>query len=186
MNLVQPIRSRMQVEEIGNVLLEHNEKYFVMWRVGVTTGLRISDILNLQVKDVKNRDRVVITEKKTDKAKVFALNNKTRKLCEEFIEKNNLKDDDYLIYSNKKRNGVSKGISRQQAYDVLKAAGDKLGIENFGTHSIRKTFGYFHYKQFNDLALLQDIFNHSSPTITLRYIGIAQDYIDKTMQELDI
>lgn len=186
MKLVQPIRSREQINEIGELLLEHNEKYFVMWRVGVTTGLRISDILKLQVKDIRGKDRISLVEKKTGKSKNFILNYKTKMLCEDFIERNKLEDEDYLIYSNKKNNGKSKGISRQQAYEVLRIAGDKLGIENFGTHSIRKTFGYFHYKQFNDVALLQNIFNHSAPSVTLRYIGIAQDHIDKTIQELDI
>ena len=49
---------------------------------------------------------------------------------------------------------------------------------NVGTHTMRKTFGYHHYKQFNDVALLQKIFNHSSPSITMRYVGIAQEELD--------
>ncbi len=43
---------------------------------------------------------------------------------------------------------------------------------------MRKTFGYHHYKKFRDLALLQKIFNHSNPQVTLRYIGIEQDQIE--------
>lgn len=186
MKLVQPIRSRVMVEEMGKALLEHNEKYYVMWRVGVTSGLRVSDILNLKVKDIKGRSRVELVEKKTGKRKIFAIKQSTRTLCEDFIEKNNLKEEDYLIFSNKKNEGESKAISRQHAHYILKTAGDKLGIDNFGTHSMRKTFGYFHYKQFKDLALLQNIFNHSSPSVTLRYIGILQDYVDESIDELDI
>ena len=44
---------------------------------------------------------------------------------------------------------------------------------------MRKTFGYHYYKQTKDIATLQKIYNHSSPSITLRYIGIVQDEIDK-------
>ena len=62
MKLVQPIRSREQINEIGELLLEHNEKYFVMWRVGVTTGLRISDILKLQVKDIRGKVKILPRE----------------------------------------------------------------------------------------------------------------------------
>ena len=47
---------------------------------------------------------------------------------------------------------------------------------------MRKTFGYFHYKQYKDIALLQQIFNHSSPSISLRYIGIDQEEIDKSYE----
>lgn len=187
MKLVQPIRSRVKLEEVGQLLFDHHEKYYVMLRIGVTTGLRISDIINLQVKDIKGRNYISLVEKKTKKSKTFMLNSKTRQLCESFIDKFNLKEDDYIIFSNKKnKDGSSKGISRQQAYEVLSIAGAKAGLQNFGTHSLRKTFGYFHYQQFKDIAMLQEIFNHSSPTITLRYIGLMQEHIDKTMQELDI
>lgn len=49
-----------------------------------------------------------------------------------------------------------------------------------GTHTMRKTFGYHHYKQNKDVAMLQMIFNHSNPRTTLRYIGIAQDEIEES------
>ena len=57
---------------------------------------------------------------------------------------------------------------------------------NIGTHSMRKTFGFFFYKQFNDIALLQKILNHSSPAITLRYIGIAQEEIDTSYKQFEL
>ena len=49
-----------------------------------------------------------------------------------------------------------------------------------GTHTLRKTFGYHYYKKFKDIAMLQKIFNHSNPAITLNYIGIEQDKIDES------
>ena len=101
MKLVQPIRSKDLINEFGNVLKEMNDKYFVMFRIGVTSGLRISDILNIKVSDVK-RNYIQITEKKTDKNRIFKLNSKTKSLCMDFIEANNLNDDDFLIFSNKK------------------------------------------------------------------------------------
>ncbi len=62
---------------------------------------------------------------------------------------------------------------------MLKDACKRAGLEEkIGTHSMRKTFGYHHYKKFKDVVLLQKIFNHSSPQITLRYIGIGQNQID--------
>ena len=186
MKLVQPIRNKDLVNKLGEVLKEMNEKYFVMYRVGITSGLRISDILNIKVKDVKS-NYIQVVEQKTQKNRIFKLNSKTKKLCMDFIEANNLKDDDYIIYSNKKGSkGNIKPISRQQAHHVLKLASNKLGLEDVGTHTLRKTFGYWHYKQYGDVAILQEIFNHSAPSITLRYIGITQDMKDKTIEELDI
>lgn len=48
---------------------------------------------------------------------------------------------------------------------------------------MRKSFGYHHYKKFKDVAMLQKIFNHSSPQITLRYIGIEKDEIDESYSQ---
>ncbi|MBP5615545.1 MAG: tyrosine-type recombinase/integrase, partial [Alphaproteobacteria bacterium] len=54
---------------------------------------------------------------------------------------------------------------------------------NFGTHTLRKTFGYHFYRQFNDIVMLQKILNHSHPAITLRYIGIEQDEINNSYHQ---
>ena len=51
---------------------------------------------------------------------------------------------------------------------------------------MRKAFGYWHYQQFHDVALLQTIFNHSSPSITLRYIGINQEKIDDSYRNFSL
>ena len=186
MKLVQPIRNKDLITQFGEELKEMNDKYYVMFRIGVTSGLRISDILNIKVADVKS-NYINIVENKTKKSKVFKLNSKTKQLCMDFIEANNLQDNDYLIYSNKRdSNGNIKPISRQQAHHVLNMVAEKLGVEDVGTHTLRKTFGYWHYKQYGDIAILQDIFNHSAPSITMRYIGITQDMKDKTIEELDI
>ncbi|MDE1433721.1 tyrosine-type recombinase/integrase, partial [Bacillus licheniformis] len=70
---------------------------------------------------------------------------------------------------------------RKTTYKMLKEAAEYVGLDGIGTHTMRKTFGYWHYKKFKDVALLQEIFNHSSPDVTLRYIGITQDTMDQTM-----
>lgn len=61
---------------------------------------------------------------------------------------------------------------------MLNKAAERLGI-----HTLRKTFGYWHYRQNKDVALLQVLFNHSAPSVTLKYIGINQDMMDKTIQD---
>lgn len=72
-------------------------------------------------------------------------------------------------------------LDRNQAYRILNKAAKALNLQDkIGTHSLRKTFGYHHYKQFDNIELLQKIFNHSYSAITLRYIGIEQDIIDES------
>ncbi|QSX06445.1 tyrosine-type recombinase/integrase [Sedimentibacter sp. zth1] len=74
-------------------------------------------------------------------------------------------------------------LSRQRVYDILNKVADTLNISKIGTHTLRKTFGYHFYQQTKDVAILQEIFNHSSPNITRRYIGIDQDVMDKAIGE---
>jgi len=90
-----------------------------------------------------------------------------------------MSDEEYLF---KSRKGENKPISRVQAYRILNSAAEHVGLQEVGTRTLRKTFGYWHYKQNKDVALLQQIFNHSSPSVTLRYIGINEDIKDRSIE----
>ncbi|WP_312859663.1 tyrosine-type recombinase/integrase [Peribacillus huizhouensis] len=65
-------------------------------------------------------------------------------------------------------------------------AGDVLGRDDISTHTMRKTFGYAYYRRTKDLAFLQNIFNHSAPSITKRYIGITQEKIDESLKDFSL
>ena len=88
-----------------------------------------------------------------------------------------MKPNEYLF---KSQGRINRPITTTQAYRIIKKCANNVAISEVGTHTMRKTFGYFHYKQFHDVAMLQKIFNHSSPSITLKYIGIEQDEIDQS------
>lgn len=178
MNVVQPIRDKNIIENFKNELLKNGTRDYMMFCMGVNVGLRISDILNLKVCDVKEKNHINIKEKKTGKTKRFLINSRLREEINNYI--NTMNDDEYLFQS---RKGNNEPITRVQAYRILNQVADKLGIEEVGTHTLRKTFGYWHYKQHKDVAILQDIFNHSAPSITLKYIGINDDIKDKTIED---
>src|SRR5699024_12822234 len=86
--------------------------------------------------------------------------------------------DDYLFT----RQQGNKAISTTQVYRILTDAADYLGRSDIGTLTMRKSFCYHHYKQFKDVAILQEIFNHAAPNITKRYIGIRQDEINASLE----
>ncbi|MBU5677552.1 site-specific integrase [Alkaliphilus sp. MSJ-5] len=178
MNTVQPIRDKNKIEDMKNELLKLGYKNYILFIVGINTGLRISDILNLKVYDVRDRSHIAIKEKKTGKEKRFLINSQLRKDIEKFIS--GMNNEEYIFQS---RKGKNRPISRVQAYRILNQAAVKVGIKEVGTHTLRKTFGYWHYHIYKDVAILQDIFNHSAPSITLRYIGINQDIKDKTIED---
>jgi len=89
-------------------------------------------------------------------------------------------------YLFKSRKGENKAITTVQAYRIINRAAKRIKLEEIGTHTMRKTFGYWHYRQYKDTAILQEIFNHSSPSVTLLYIGINQDNIDNLYRNFSL
>lgn len=178
METVQPIRDVKKILKMQDILKKSSNRDFMLFTIGINTGLRISDILKLKVSDIKDTDHITLKETKTGKPKRFLINTQLKKHIDKYIK--GMQDTDYLFPS---RKGINKPITRIQAYRILNNAATKCKLQEIGTHTLRKTFGYWHYQQFKDVAILQDIFNHSSPSVTLRYIGINDDIKDKTIQE---
>lgn len=179
MNFVQPIRKKEKIEEVKSILLHKSYRDYFMFETGINTGLRISDILPLKVCNVRNQDYIILKEKKTGKTKRFQISNDLKAEIGEYTK--NMNDYDYLFPSQKGGH-----IERVRAYEILKEAGKAAGIGEIGTHTMRKTFGYHFYKKYKDVAMLQKIFNHSSPSVTLRYIGIEQDEIDEVLRDFSL
>ncbi|TCP54439.1 phage integrase family protein [Tumebacillus sp. BK434] len=177
MELVQPIRDKKQIDEMKKVLRKQSLRDWFLFVLGINTGLRVSDELTLKVKNVRNQTHITIKESKTDKDKRFRINGALRECIDEYIER---MDDEAWLFPSRKGD---KAISRVQAYRILNAAAEKVGVEEIGTHTMRKTFGYHHYKQNKDVAMLQKLFNHSAPSVTLRYIGIEQDEMDASIED---
>lgn len=156
-------------------LLRQSRRNYFLFVLGINIGLRISDIIPLKVCDLQN-SHIVIRESKTGKNVRFLINNQLRSEINEYTAQ--WSPDDYIFPS--KKGGY---IGRVQAYNILNTAAREVGLKHIGTHTLRKTFGYFHYKRYKDVALLQTLFGHSAPSITLRYIGITQDEIDDTLAD---
>lgn len=181
MNYVEPIRDPDKVKEISIYLKQTNKRNYIMFMIGIYSGLRISDILQLKVKDIKNKDTISIREKKTKKQKIFTINPILKKEIKIYCADKDL--NEYIV---KSREGKNKPITREMAYKILSDIGELFNLPNLGTHTLRKTFGYHHYMQYKDVVLLQNIFNHSSPSITLHYIGIEQEKINKSIKNFKI
>ena len=181
MALVQPIRDKKILDKFKKEVLKRNKRDYIIVLIGINTGLRIGDIVPLKSKDLYKKTHISIQEQKTGKSKRFPIMHIIDEI-NYYIEENNLSEDDYLFESRQvDQDGIKRNISTTQAYRRLKAVAEYLNIEDFGTHSLRKSFGYHYYKQNKDIAKLMTIFNHSSEAITMRYIGITQEAIDDSM-----
>lgn len=179
MNIVEPIRDIKMIKQMKESLYYYGTKRDVfLFVLGINCGLRVSDMLILKKSDIKDY-QIRIKESKTKKHKVIPLHHIKNEI-DEYIQF--LEDEDFLFKSNRKdKYGNQKPINRIRAYKILNEASKNIGLENIGTHSMRKTFGYHYYKRTNDVALLMDIFNHSSQSVTLKYIGINQDIMNASI-----
>lgn len=180
MEFVEPIRDKNQIKKVKQILKNSNRNY-LLFLLGINSGLRISDILRLKVQDVKNKEYIEIKEQKTKKRKKFPITEPFKTYLEKYTD--NMLPDEWLFKSNR---GI-KPITRIQAYRIIKTACNNAGLAiSVGTHTLRKTFGYHFYQEKKDIALLQCILNHSNPTITLKYIGINQDIIDAQLRTFSL
>lgn len=178
---VQPIRSLEKLEDMKWSLKRHcSERDYMLFLIGINAGLRVSDLLGLKIADVKGKKKLTIREGKTKKTRTIHLASFYDEL-NSYIS--TLEDTEWLFPSRK----GDKPISRIQAYRQLNKAAEMIDIpDGIGTHTMRKTFGYWYYKQTKDVASLQMILNHSHPQITLKYIGITEEQIEDSLKNFSL
>lgn len=174
---VQPIRSLDRIEDMKWSLKKWcGERDYMLFLLGINSGLRVGDLLKIKVSEIQGKQVVSLREGKTGKRRTIHLGNIYAEL-NTYI--NSLEASEWLFPS-RKGDGP---ITRVQAYRQLNKAAQMVDMpDGIGTHTLRKTFGYWHYKQFKDIAELQNILNHAHPQITLRYIGITDEQIESNLK----
>ncbi|MCQ2754657.1 MAG: site-specific integrase [bacterium] len=181
MECVEPIRDKKKIELVKTILKQNSMRNYLLFLIGINSGLRVSDILKLKVSDVENKRYIELKEQKTGKYKKFPITDSFKEPLKEYIIGKS--PHEYIFLSQR----GDKAITRVQAYRIISEACLQAGITTkIGTHTMRKTFGYHFYQEKKDIALLQNILNHSSQKVTLRYIGINQDIIDKNLKSFKL
>ena len=173
MEYVEPIKDIETLNEIKAILKQRSIRDYVLFVVGINTGILASQLLKIKVRDVYEDEKVKefysIEEHKNGEMKKTYLNSNVKNALIEYITQNELEEGDYLFKSKKN----NEPITRQQAYRIINNVAREVGItEKIGTHTLRKTFGYHAYIKGVAVSFLQSIFNHATPAETLRYIGI--------------
>lgn len=162
---------------IRNLYKDGNYKISLLIAMGSFWGLRISDILSLQWKQVYDKDEFELIEKKTQKIREIKINSQLKQHIKDCYLKISPRTTDEHIFTSQK--GSIYSIQRINV--ILKDLKSRynLKIKNFSSHSLRKCFGreIFNRSAENaELAIvkLSQLFNHSNPAITRRYLGISQ------------
>lgn len=194
MNTAQPIRSEQELKDFMNFYeqVQYHPRNQLLLTMGLNTALRISDLLSLQWKqvyDLENRsvrEHLLLVEAKTGKASNIYLNGKITVQLQKYYRflasgrSLKISGDAYLFCGKD-----ADPISRVQAYRIIRRAAENSGLSGvISPHSLRKTFGYYAWKQGVPPVLLMEIYHHSSFDITKRYLGIEQDDRDEVFRKI--
>jgi integrase len=168
---------------IRKLAKDKNYKMSLFVALSCFTGLRISDILALRFSQILGVSEFTIIEKKTGKKRTLRLNPQLQEHiqeCYEHIQPIGMKAP--ILVSQKGTIFTIQAINR-----ILKDIKKKyrVKIKNFSCHSLRKTFGRQVYNMNNEnaelaLVKLMELFNHSSVSITKRYLGLRLEEILQT------
>lgn len=143
-------------------------KYEVLFAIGYTTGLRVSDVLSLRA-NILTKEKIVIKEQKTGKKRTIELTQWVRELIERHCKRYRLCPRDFLVFSRDYQR--DKHLSRVQAYRIMRSVGAELGLEGIGTHCMRKTFAQRQYERTGDIVGVQEVLNHKYLTTTILYLA---------------
>jgi integrase len=181
MNMTEPIKEIKDLELLKGYLRGKDKRYYLLLMVGISSALRISDILSLKIEHIwdgkKPKSFIRVNEKKTGKFKQFPITQNLSKAIKEYMkEYPEKKAGDYLFTS---RVGDNKPFTRQFAVMLLNEAVDFCGINViFGTHGMRKTWAYHSYRMTGNLEMVSLALNHRSLSETRRYICLQQEELD--------
>ena len=163
---------------LGKLERDGEYKYCLLIAIGVFTALRISDMLTLRYSHFEGSDILEIQEQKTGKTRRIKINPDLRTLISRIKVKIQPKDADEFIFLN--RYG-SKPIDKSWVNVKLKQLFRKYDIHvdgNVSSHMFRKTLGnrVLRLNNFSNesVILLMELFSHSSPSITRRYLGLRE------------
>lgn len=153
-----------------------NERIATALMLEANLGLRISDILKLRLSDIVkdgDRYRLSIIEQKTGKERVFTVPLALYQFIRCYCADHDISADEIIF-----------PITERAVQKQLKLVCDYLGYDKISTHSFRKYYATEIYKNNGyNIALVQQLLQHSSTAITQRYIGIQQKQIEDAIEK---
>ena len=180
----KPIKNKEKVLDIQDYLRYKSERNYILFLVGVTTGYRAGDLVNLKVRDIKEAIKKgefeIYEGKKKNSKNIRQKNRKPRsvelipklsKILKEYIK--DKKDYEYIFPS---RKGTNKSIGVQAVSNIIKEAGEYFDLYDISAHSMRKTYAYKIYiESGRDIVAVKELLGHRSIEETKLYIGLDKE-----------
>ena len=193
------------IEEIKDYLLFHSGKYgyrnYIIFLLGINVGRRCGDLLALHVSDVYQNGKVVdhitqLVESKTGKRITLYLSDDVREELRQYIYANMLHHypSSYLFPSQKGHNAGH--LSTKSYWRIMNDVENTLQLNfHISTHAMRKTFARYRYDymvahrdeyKVDPLVIMQKILGHSSQQITIDYLDLTKEDIQKAMTSITL
>lgn len=195
---VQPIRSEATIRAIKGIISKDKtanaSRNLLLWIIGTNTGLRISDILKLKLKDVIDnkgevKELLELVEQKTKRPRAIEIRPPVKREIEKFLKDTGAYDlKEYLFKDRRKgKEDINKAITRVRAWQMINDWGRKAGVTyRIGTHTLRKVFGTFAFKAGIDLVYISEELGHRNVEVTRRYLGITKEATRKAFKDFEI
>ena len=169
---VEPIRHLKDIKAIKR-LLQDSPRDFCLFTLGINTNLRASDLLAITAGMVRNQEELVLKEKKTRKERRITLNTTTQKAIQRLLDSREYGNDDRLFQ------GQRGPLTVPTVNRLVKGWCKAINLRgNFGSHTLRKTFGYHQRVTFGrGLPELMTVFNHSTQKQTLDYLCVQPEEV---------
>lgn len=177
---VEAIRAK-DIEKVKRHFRNNKDaRLYPMLVIGLNTGLRISDIVNLKVKDIRGKEYLNIkSQQKTDKRREIYINENIKEVMSDYYF--DYEGYEYLFKSQKGGH-----ISADYAYILFKKAFKKCKLKyNLATHSMRKTYGRVINEKYG-INMTQSALGHENQRDTLKYIGLEKEMLDRVIRDLNI
>lgn len=183
MECVLPIKEKSDIEAMYKTLRAHNQRDYLLFRLAIHTGLKISALTHLKGLDVLTQNEhsqtVVNVWRQPGISEINV--HLPQSLCEEldvYMKEREMGDDSYLFCSMK----TKRPLSRQQAYRIIHGAAVQNGLSQIGLQSLRKTFAYHAYQSGTPLTVMQKYLGHQTLSETLKFIDIPKQNHTITIQ----
>ena len=172
---VDPIKKVKDIKSI-KTLLKDKPRDLCLFTLGINTNLRASDLLRLTVADIRSLkpgDDLTLKEKKTGKHRRITLNKAVVASIQGLLAHAGSDDNTPLF------NGQRGCLTVPSVNRLVKGWCTAINLKgNYGSHTLRKTFGYHQRVSFNvGVPELMVAFNHSSQRETLEYLCIQPEEV---------
>ncbi len=180
---VEPVRAVKDIKAILK-MLTGKPRDLLLFLMGINNGIRAGDLLKIKVGDVrrlKSGQIHQIVESKTGKRNIVVVNKPVEKALDNYLSTGKEKaDDDFLFQS---RKGYNAALSVQSVQALIKQWTCAINLKgNYGTHTLRKTWGYQQRVQFGvAFDVIAKRYNHTDPRTTMLYLGIEDKEVHSVL-----